>query len=201
MNPNKSTQFELFSGTYDFTGSNAKPLPRFKDLTLSGENIIVVSIVFVMLVLISFCLGVEKGKELVQVPRLIDKNVPAILPLKRQGLPREKMPSPSIYKEEASKNINSQPSKISEAQKNNNAPASVPQLMPRGFTIQVASYKSEKYAAKEANNIKQKDMDIFVLPKGSHQILCVGKFEKKEDALALLSRLKGRYKDCLIRRL
>lgn len=69
------------------------------------------------------------------------------------------------------------------------------------YTIQVASYKDDQYAQKEANSLKKKKFDAFVITKGDFIIVCVGKFSKKEDANGILSKMKKNYNDCLIRRL
>ena len=41
----------------------------------------------------------------------------------------------------------------------------------------------------------------MVIPKGSHSIVCVGKFALKDQASHYLKELKKQYKDCLVRRL
>ena len=69
------------------------------------------------------------------------------------------------------------------------------------YTVQVASYKGEKYAQKEASLLKQKGYDILVLPKGAFSIVCVGKFKEKEEAKNFSQKLKKQYKDCLVRSL
>jgi septal ring-binding cell division protein DamX len=70
------------------------------------------------------------------------------------------------------------------------------------YTVQVASYKSQKFAQKEADALMQKGYrDIQIVPKGAYVILCVGNFSTKSDASAYTSKLKGRYQDTVVRRL
>ncbi len=69
------------------------------------------------------------------------------------------------------------------------------------FTIQVASFKQERDAQKEATILKKKGYDIYVLSKGKHSIVCVGKFARKNAAKQFSNRLKSKYTDCLVRRL
>lgn len=70
------------------------------------------------------------------------------------------------------------------------------------YTVQVASYKSEKFAQKEAQNLKQKGYrEVYVVPKGSFVIVCVGNFTTKSDASTFTHQLKSRYQDTLVRRL
>ena len=70
-----------------------------------------------------------------------------------------------------------------------------------GYTIQLASYKARKFADKEAEVLKKKGLTAFVLYKGDYVILCAGKFSDKEEARNSMSQLKTRYKDCYLRRL
>ncbi len=70
------------------------------------------------------------------------------------------------------------------------------------YTVQVASYKSQKTAKREADSLKQKGYrDVYVLPKGSFVIVCVGSFSKKAEATSFTRQLKNRYQDPLVRRL
>ena len=64
FNIKKSSQFELFPGTTGITPEGPKPAYRLKDLTLSLENTIVISIILVMMLVLSFSFGVKKGKYL-----------------------------------------------------------------------------------------------------------------------------------------
>src|SRR3989338_3464786 len=61
----KDSQFELFPGE---TKSYSPPRSRYfwSQITLSLENVIVVSIAIILLMVFSFSLGVEKGKRIVR---------------------------------------------------------------------------------------------------------------------------------------
>ena len=69
------------------------------------------------------------------------------------------------------------------------------------YTIQVASFKTDLNANKEADSLKGKGFETSVLRKGSYSIVCVGKFQRKEEAKQFSRKLRNRYKDCLVRRL
>ena len=65
MNLNyKQSQFELFPGSGDSVAKVSRPAILFSSITLSLENIVVVSIVMVMAVVLSFSVGVERGKKI-----------------------------------------------------------------------------------------------------------------------------------------
>ena len=69
------------------------------------------------------------------------------------------------------------------------------------YTIQVASFKSEIYARKEAQDLEKKGHQSLIASKGKHFIVCVGKFVSENEAKIFSGQLKKQYKDCLVRRL
>ena len=210
------TQFELFPNATVKASELRQRRYLLKDLTLSVEHIIVSTIVFVMVTVLFFSFGVEKGKRMVRVSILeaagISRAVEAVSQETRgvvssrllagrgeaQAAPavtispqaeEETLRSPKggLEPPEASPKMEAQPQK-KDAQEDI-------------FTIQVASFNSPQSAQKEAMLLKQKGYDIFVLPKGKHSIVCVGKFGQQNEAKAFSNKLKNRYNDCLVRRL
>ena len=71
----------------------------------------------------------------------------------------------------------------------------------KNYTIQLASYKTASYAQKEADALKKKGFTTLVMPKGKYIVLCVGNFSDKDTAQPVLSGLKKKYEGCYIRRL
>ncbi|MDI6606353.1 MAG: SPOR domain-containing protein [Candidatus Omnitrophota bacterium] len=71
----------------------------------------------------------------------------------------------------------------------------------QGYTVQLASYKAKKFADREAEALKKKGLMPLVLYKGDYVVLCAGKFSDKEEARSSMSKLKKEYKDCYLRRL
>lgn len=161
---------------------------QLKSLTLTAENIIVLGIVFVMTLVLFFSFGFEKGKRMTRfsmwaaAPQAQAER--AVLPAREAAVP-----------EERSGNLGAGSDPLLE-------------VLPSGtsaqedtFTIQVASFKQERDAQKEATLLKKKGYDIFILSKGKHSIVCVGKFAQKNAAKQFSNRLKNKYTDCLVRRL
>ena len=190
MNINyKQSQFELFPATTGGSSDIAKPRYLFANLTLSIENVVVIGIITLMTMVFAFSLGVEKGKKvknfsssLQQLPPAAAKGaaVAGTLPAPEKAAAS----SPSVKTPTAS----TTPTQINQAKKS------------QPYTIQVASFKDDQYAKKEAGVLKNKNLDSFVLTKGNFFIVCIGKFSKKEEANGLLSKLKRTYNDCLVRR-
>ncbi|MBF0521565.1 MAG: SPOR domain-containing protein [Candidatus Omnitrophica bacterium] len=210
---NKASQLELFSATIDNHGANAvKKTPLFHNINLTVENSVVAGIIILMALVLFFSLGIERGKQLALVttaPQKIavaeePKNAiiarPQILQrfpgavsgqqVKRQALPVEKAVNVRIP----------QPQKVSPAVVT--PPPKERDLLNDYYTIQVASYKQNDRAQKEALKIKNSwGHETFVVVKGSYSIVCLGKFVKRDEAKLLAGRLKGKYTDYLIRRL
>jgi len=197
INRSKQSQFELFPGTGDSSRESGKKGRLIKDLTLSLENISVLCILLIMVVVLFFSFGVERGKKISTVSNLdekdtiltIDKNIAETKEKPEVKPPvEEKLVIPKNVPEE--KKETSQPSLEKNEEQENL------------FTIQVASFKLKKNAEKEANHLKGIGLDdAFVVPKGSYSIVCIGKFLEINEAKALSDKLKNRYNDCLVRRL
>jgi len=187
----RQSQFELFPQAVGNYEKNIRPSHAFSSLTLSLENTIIIAIILIMAVIFSFSVGVEKGKKIVTTQPNTFKQDNAEL---------------TGHKDKPSNRIKPFLKESSQVSTEQAAVKKAPQatkeiLVKNAYTIQVASYKQEKYAQKEAGTLKKTGHQTFVLPKGSHSIVCVGKFSSQAEAKNALSRLRNKYKDCLVRRL
>ncbi len=210
-------QFELFPGSTARPLVSAKPRYLLKDLTLSVENIIVLCILCMMSLIVFFSFGVEKGKRMGSGPltKGVQEPLAVSSPIKADALPQKKEEDNIPVGVTGRKAVNPQPAiRIAPASSTIAADSSLSQVQDQGlqfspllqdagknFTIQVASFKREENARKEAMRLKEKGYDIFVLPSGSHSVVCVGKFVQKDAAKQFLNKLKNKYNDCLVRRL
>ena len=68
--------------------------------------------------------------------------------------------------------------------------------------MDIHSFKDIKNAQKEVDRLKKLKIagDIFTVSKGSHVIVCIGKFNQQSAAKEFSKRLKNQYSDCLVRR-
>jgi len=174
MENTDNSQLELFSQTKDSASLKATGRSRAFLTYIWGYEKTILTIVAVIITgVISFSLGVEKGKRLSSL-----------------GSTRLDIAS-AVGKTEAKPLI----SRIQPIQENK------PKNDNATFTIQLASYKTKSYAQKEAQALKKKGLSAQVLSKKGYSVLCVGSFVSKEEALRMLSELKKRYQDCHIRRL
>jgi septal ring-binding cell division protein DamX len=125
--------------------------------------------------IVSFSLGVEKGKRLAQA---------------------RSSPSRATYVPPAAvKNAIIEEERVV-------PPAQATIITASGYyTIQLASYKSSACAKREAEALKRKGLAPIILKKGNYIVLCVGNFPSKETARSLMPQLAPRYRGCYIRRL
>lgn len=199
----KQAQFELFPNTVKLPAKKEDHIRFFlKEMTLSWENLVVLLVFLVVTMVVSFSIGIDQGRR-----KLLAENVlkarsaatakgdetpvssPAFTPAKA---PDDKTPPAAEPAEKAGVLQLALADKESVANKEKDV---------KIYTIQVASFKKEKQAQQEAEQLKKKGFEILVLPKGKYSIVCVGKFEQCDAAKIFLKKLQGRYKDCLVRSL
>lgn len=203
INFRRQSQFELFPGPSGKVPVNDRRGPLTKDLTLSLENIIVLCIIFVVSVVIFFSFGVEKGKRVAR----LESNPPVAFKVQQNEVDIAVAPEPVKSDSVADSQkmlipVNIQVPPIEVKETDITVPADTAGPIDNLFTIQVASFKREENAQKEADRLKGVGhQDSFVIAKGSHSIVCVGKFDKMDEAKKFSSKLKKRYNDCLVRRL
>ena len=213
MNINyKEAQFEFFPDSGRTQDETKRPHFMAARFNLSIENLVIFSIVSIMVVIFAFSLGVERGKRIAlvsfptsavpQTPAaagIVPVSVKAVKPVERKWFFQKEQPVQA-----AADTLDKGIAKIALKMDVPAAEASpVKESVPAagGFTIQVASYKSEKGAQREASVLKGKGYQVFMLPKGQHIALCVGSFQSKMDANVFGKKLKGKYQDFVVRRL
>jgi cell division protein FtsN len=202
INPKRQSQFELFPKSSKSAPETWKPSGLTKDLTLSLENIIVLCIIFVMILVLFFSFGVERGKKIALLDstkaevNIVRTAKEKVVPQPAEKVPQEKGEERVVFPVSVPEEI------IEESEPAIKPPLEKTEEQEELFTIQVASFKLEKNARREADRLKDIGHDdTFVVPKGSYSIVCVGKFERKKEAKKFSSRLKKHYNDCLVRRL
>ncbi len=179
----KQPQFELFPAHSATLEDINKPKFLLAKLTLSVESLVVFTILGIMVALFSFSLGVERGKHL--AAQALDERVSAawnvgartmVAPIAAAVVPPHSM-----------------------------VPAQRP-LIIHGFisgtryTLQAATYGNEEYARQDALLLKGKGFTSFLIKSGKYWLVCVGNFNNKESAAALLRKLPGEYRLSQVRR-
>jgi len=182
MDEKRQVQKELFD---EFTPAQKKrqsrnvfhPKPK-KIFTLFFEHLVLVSIGVIMIAVIAFSLGVEKGKR-----RAKEEGYDIAVSV--NGF-KENLPS------EEAVQVETAPIKDIEE---------VKAQLPERYTIQVASFIEKDIADKQASTLKAQGFDAFVLEKGKYSILCIGRFASKDNASKEQKLLRKKYDDCFIRKI
>ncbi|MBU1125179.1 MAG: SPOR domain-containing protein [Candidatus Omnitrophica bacterium] len=193
---NKPYQLELFKTGQNLLQSGQS---RRHGSALTGfrsyEKTVLLIIALVTTGIVSFAVGVERGKRLA----LLTNN-------SRLDVTMQPQPSASGEKASATKNEITSPrgelptkqiaparERIPEQKKNNQE--------LNGYTIQLASYRTKTAAKREAEALEKKGLSPFLMSKGNYIIICVGNFADKNAAKNRQSEFERRYKDCIVRRL
>lgn len=201
LKDDSTQQLELFrSGDSDVLENIRAPLKEDSALLEKMHRYkknILFFIIFLFVSLISFSLGIEKGKKIVRpdvIKNLAEENmhslslkeaivVPAGQPSKQQTVINKERVIPSVVKKKQEK--------IKKKE----------ELKKANYTIQVASVLQKKNVNAELSKLKSKGYSAFSLSKGKYTVICIGKFNLKEDAQQLLQKIKSNYPDSQIRRL
>jgi hypothetical protein len=183
MNIKNYPQLELFSYPKN-KESQSKPSYSFFNYMRNYEKIILRIIIFIITAVVSFSLGVEKGKRM----NVRQSNFHLDMALKLHP------------DKPTTQNISHQQPVIQKEETKDRAMPVRPEIIGN-YTIQVASFATSTYAQKEAEKLKKKGLSPQVLSKGRFEVLYVGKFSDKESAKPVLTELKKIYRDCFIRRL
>ncbi len=143
-------------------------------VSLSYENIIILSIGLIMLLIVCYSLGIEKGQRLVQI---------------------------SSTGENAETTGNTESATKIEQEQLQQKPKTLPvKKSPRlGPYIQVASFRTKKYAEKEMQRLKNSGHQPFLATWGRFKVVCVGGYKDKAEAVDALKQLRKVYADCILR--
>jgi len=177
---------------------------RKREIVLALDKFYLFLVFFIITLVISFSLGIEKGKKInlasketkdVGHQRFIERTLPEQQHLKENNNVNQKVEAigeetpakESILPKEEIKKDEPKPVKIEK-----------PQIL---YSIQVASYSRKDIAVAESNKLKKQGFNPIILEKGKYLALCVGKFKTKDDAKGQVITLKNRYTDCFIRKL
>lgn len=143
-------------------------------LNLSYENVVLLFIAFIMLLVIFFSLGVEKGEK--EMPVAPNKSDDIIVDIGE------------IEEIAALQNIQVGEKKMID-------------VSPKPYTIQVASFKKEQDAEKVTGHLKNEGHEAFVISSNDWLQICVGRYKNKEESEKDLEILQKRYPTCYFRRI
>jgi len=198
-------QFELFPSTKSKNAEPGKKTLFFRPLVLKGESLIVLAAVLIMSMVVSYSLGVEKGKKSSFADarrQLVEwkKELEASLQAKYRKM-AQAAPAPVESQRVEVTNDSSPTTYNSDSNTASHDSVPIEKKVDNQYTIQVASFKLEKHAKQEALTLQNKGFETLVMPKGSYMIVCVGQFKERNEAKDFSRQLKREYKDLLVRRM
>jgi len=183
MEKSDSSQLELFSQQQGDYAQSTQSGSRFSlfGYAKGYEKVILLIIAFITVGIISFSLGVEKGKRVaanITLPRQVvttDVQQP-IKPITTTAVVVPPVQQPVVQQKE---------------------------ILVKGYTVQIASYKFKDSAKKEAELLKKKGLSPIIISKGQYTVLCVGNFSDRKSAELFLTQItkNKRYQGSTIRRL
>jgi len=171
-------------------------LPRnYVLLSVSYEQVIFIAIGIIMLMVLVFSLGVERGKYLALIPAKAKAETAAKKALKPQAAP-EKPETEAASGEKEGPEAETATKPVIETKKD------VKAAQPEGlFTIQLIAYRSKKSAQKELLMLNKKGYNPFIVTGGGYYQICVGEYKTQQDAQKILRELaKKGYSDGFIRK-
>lgn len=201
MNINyKEPQFELFPANSASLEDINKPKFLLATLTLSTESLVILVILGIMIALFSFSLGVERGKHL--AAQSLDEKVTAAWNVGRKQvnhIPAATVSSSVVINQA----LLNKPALVGSHQKTNQTSVTTTpktvvqkinstttnQVATTGkWTVQLSTYKNEKYAQQEAKVLKSKGYPVYIVKSKEYYLVCVGQFSSQEQAAAFLKR-------------
>ena len=170
-------------------------------LNISYEQIVFFVIALIMVLVLTFSLGAERGK------RLASPKAPESPTLAEFEVVAEK-PETAATPERIVREIEapeteielSTPARPEVARTIKPVLPNIAEEPSKPYTIQVATYWSKNSAKKELESLRKKGFDSFIISTGGKYEICVGSYISKATAEKDMEKLKKRYKDRFLRR-
>lgn len=171
-------------------------------ITLTAEKLVFIGIAIIMLFVVSFALGVEKGKSVsrqdisVESKEAVSVKAPAqtaVAQVQARALPTVNAQNKTTI---AKTNI---------TPKDKMASAVEPQKMQvladknKPYTIVAATFKRQDFAASEVSRLKKAGMEAFVYYSEPYYLACIGSFVSKDSALKSLGKARQMHRDAYVR--
>lgn len=143
-------------------------------IALGYEKLILAILCFIIILVVTFAFGFERGKRSV---------------FARQPSPQPVAKVPATYV----------PPKQAAPQPKKYLPQPTPTL-PKPYTIQVATFKSKEYALQEVEKLRKRGFLTTLIGINGLYVLTVGEYSDQKEASQTLSVLRKTYGDCEIRK-
>lgn len=195
---NENTQKELF----EFEPPKKAGRPRFGQflqrvdfgIMLTAERLAFLSIGVVMLAVISFALGVERGKSLSAKSDAPAAFVQQAAPAQAQ-VPAKPQAAPVLQ----NKTVAASSANITPKEKAVPVSQESAASKDKPYMIVAAAFVKQEFASKEVSQLKSKGLDAFVYFSDPYYLACVGSFANKDSAQKILGKVRQLHKDAYVR--
>ncbi|MCK5306240.1 MAG: SPOR domain-containing protein [Candidatus Omnitrophica bacterium] len=202
MNENREYQSELFS---EFPKGRVKKAKAFKSvpklknilISISREKLVSLIIAVILLYVVIFSLGVEKGKRM-SLPAA-GKTDKLAVTAETEAVKKENSRKATIGLEEE-RQIESKA--VEEKQGEQMAAGAIEDKKPpayKTYSLQLAAYAQLSRAEKEAEKLKKRGYTAFIDSNNKYHIVFVGNYKDKVKARKLRKKLSEEYKGCYVK--
>ena len=155
------------------------------------DRLILLLAILPILLVFSYSAGVKKGKEIKSTtqPQVPNTRITA------ETL-QEKEKLPDVHEEYILDVVEKE-----EVDDSNKEIAITKGNLSNAYAVQLATYKKKGFLQKEKQYLEKNGYTPIITEKGPYTVLLIGTFSNKNDAKKALEFLRGRYKDCYIRRM
>lgn len=157
------------------------------------ETLAFTGIAVIIIVIIFFSLGVERGRYLARSSVAVES------PFKEEPLSKVQAQE-TAEKPEPKQNIEVKEKK-SPAEVKVSEKADTPKKVTAKYSVQVATYKDKNTANKDLDSLKKQGYYAFILPKDNFYQICVGTYGTAAEAKAGCEKMRSRYKDCFVKKI
>jgi len=171
-----------------------------KIVSIPLDTLVLSSVALVLLLVLFFSLGVEKGKRNAFIALERDKDTAPQLQTSELQVPLRRSATVGAVSAQPVAAVPIEPAKPTLVA----VPvvATPEETFSAGkYSVQIASFQRESAANDEARRLQRKGFSVTVLKKGKFSVVCVGAFDEYKEAQKQCETLKKTYKDCFIRRL
>jgi len=212
----RGTQLHLFGGD-----DHDKGKANRRSLILPLDTAVLMSVVILLLFILAFSLGVEKGRKIayknIEKERQMllaqhDSQQDAEIDSLADETPAKPVVLPAVIQHPAmaqARLLQSAPAQAASApaqtaKRITPSPALIISDNNAGgkkYTIQLASYAAKEPAQAEAKKLEQNGYQVQLAQKGKFIVILVGEYHNENEAKNSMQSLKKRYKDCIIKKL
>ncbi len=161
------------------------------------DTTIFIVVVIILLFVISFSWGVERGRKLALEDFSIKQKTQAKIEKIKLASYQESEKNPGTGLIEDVARENTDPAN----QENINKDASKDKTEKALYKIQVASFRTSSSAHEEAKRLEKRGFPVIIDQKGRHSVVYVGGFADEKKAKEAFDKLKTTYNDCILRKL